>query len=77
MLTLSIAWVVLAATATIAFILTKSESREPHQEMAHAIEPGKLNRGSVLSSCILGVYGIALLAGFLYITWQQGIQLIR
>jgi len=77
MLTLSVLWVVLAATAAIAFILTRSENRQPNQEAAQAPELGTLRRGSVLSSCALVIYGIALLAGFLYITWQHGLQLIQ
>ena len=77
MLTLSILWVVLAAAATIAFMLKRSGNPESQRETAQAPALGALRRGSVLSSCALVIYGIALLAGFLYITWQHGLQLIR
>ena len=70
MLTLSMVWLVLAASVTVIAIRRKA-SAGPIEGDVQAQESGKA------PAVFAVVYGLVLLAGFVYVGWQHGLALIR
>ena len=70
MLTLSIVWVALAATVIVVATIRK-RSNHTQEDRSHSPESGK-------AIGVLAIaYGLVLLAGFVYVGWTHGLELIR
>jgi len=70
MLTFSILWVMLAAAITVIATMRQTASREDQG----AVQVSESDKGS---SVIAVISCLVLLAGFIYITWQNGLALIK
>ena len=80
MLIFSIVWVVLATTVTVIATTRRTAVRQddgasPTEFPADAVEETG-SRGKALTGFAV-VYTLALLAGFVYISWQHGQELIK
>ena len=69
MLTYSIVWVVLAATVIVLAMNRKTAANLDQGE----IQTGESGKGLAVLAV---VYGLLLLAGFVYVSWQHGLELI-
>lgn len=70
MLTYSIVWVVLAATVIMIAMNRKTATTLDRGE----VQSGETGKGLAVFAV---VYGLLLLAGFVYVSWQHGLELIR
>jgi heme/copper-type cytochrome/quinol oxidase subunit 2 len=69
-MTFSILWLVLAATVTVVASMRRSDTTQDEGEV-QVKQSAKLLTGAAV------VYGLVLLAGFLYIGWQHGLELMK
>ena len=70
MLTYSIVWVVLAATVIVLAMNRKTATNLDRGD----VQTGESGKGLTVFAV---VYGLLLLAGFVYVSWQHGLELIR
>lgn len=70
MLILSITWVALAAAVTVIAIMKKAAVDQDNGEV-QVKEPGKP------VTVLAVIYGLALLGGFVYVSWHHGLELIK
>jgi heme/copper-type cytochrome/quinol oxidase subunit 2 len=69
-MTFPILWLVLAATVTVVANMRRSDTTRDEGEV-------QVRRTSKLLTGVAVVYSLVLLAGFLYIGWQHGLELIK
>jgi heme/copper-type cytochrome/quinol oxidase subunit 2 len=69
-MTFSIFWLVLAATVTVVASMRRSDTTRGEGEI-QVRQSGKVLIGVGV------VYSLVLLAGFLYIGWQHGLELMK
>jgi heme/copper-type cytochrome/quinol oxidase subunit 2 len=69
-MTLSILWVVLAATVTVVAMLRRAGTNQDQGEV-------RVRQSGKALSVVAIVYSLVLLAGFLYIGWHHGLALMR
>ena len=70
-MTFSILWVALAGMVTIVTMLRRSAVRQQQSEPIEAVQSAK-GLGAAAIAC-----NLVLLAGFLYIGWQHGLELLK
>lgn len=70
MLTYSIVWLVLAATV---IVVAMNRRTAPVQDRGDA-QTSESGKGLAV---LAFVYGAVLLAGFVYVSWQHGLELIK
>jgi hypothetical protein len=70
MLTYSIVWLTLAATVIVIAMNRKTAPIEDQGD----VQTGETGKGVAAFAV---VYGLVLLAGFVYVSWQHGLELIK
>jgi hypothetical protein len=70
MLTYSIVWVALAAAVIMIAMNRKTATNLDQGD----VQTGESGKGFAVFAV---VYGLLLLAGFVYVSWQHGLELIR
>jgi len=70
MLTYSIVWVALAAAVIMIAMNRKTAANADQGE----VQTGESGKGLAVFAV---VYGLLLLAGFVYVSWQHGLELIK
>jgi phosphatidylglycerophosphate synthase len=75
MMTFSVVWVLLAAAVTLIAMIRKTGAshnwREVHRGEVKARQSGKA------LTVVAVLYSLVLLAGFLYVSWQHGVELLK
>jgi hypothetical protein len=69
-LTYSIVWLVLAATV---IVIAMNRKTVPVQDRGD-VQIGEPGKGVAVFAI---AYGVALFAGFVYVSWQHGLELIK
>jgi phosphatidylglycerophosphate synthase len=69
-MTLSILWVVLAATVTIVASIRRSGANQDQGEV-------RVRQSGKALTVVAIVYSLVMLAGFLYIGWQHSLELMK
>jgi hypothetical protein len=70
MLIYSIVWVMLAATVIVIAMNRRTTASVDQGD----VQTGESGKGLTIFAMI---YGLVLLAGFVYVSWQHGLELIR
>jgi heme/copper-type cytochrome/quinol oxidase subunit 2 len=70
MMTFSVVWVVLAATVIVIAMLRRAGASH-HQAEVQVRQSGRA------LTVVAVIYSLVLLAGFLYIGWQHGLELMK
>jgi len=69
-MTLSIVWVVLAAAVTLLAMTRKASARSDRGEVQVK------QSGKALTVAVI-FFSMVMLAGFLYVSWQYGLELVK
>ena len=69
-MSVSILWVVLAATVTVVAMLRRASANQDQGDVQVS------QSGKALTAAAI-VYSLVLLVGFLYIGWQHGLELMK
>ena len=68
-MTFSIVWVVLAATVTLVAMMHRAGANQDQVQV-------RIRQSGKALPAVAIVYSLVLLAGFLYIGWQHGLELL-
>lgn len=69
-MSVSILWVVLAATVTVVAMLRRASANQDQGDV-------QVSQSGKALTAVAIVYSLVLLVGFLYIGWQHGLELMK
>jgi heme/copper-type cytochrome/quinol oxidase subunit 2 len=70
MMTFSVLWVVLAATVTVIAMMRRAPTSHQQAEV-------QVRQSGRALTVVAVIYSLVLLAGFIYVGWQHGLELMK